>query len=631
MPRRLPVVVPWTRRLLPWALLALAALLAAAPGAFAEEPAWTTYHHDGARTGLDPDASSPIAPVRAWQSSDLGAPMWNQPVVLGSRAYVATVGDTVAALDTVTGAVVWEKSVGTPVPATALPCGDIYPTVGVVSTPVIDPVRRVLYLVADTWDGTTPHHELIGLALDSGEQVLRTAVDPPGVDPTTLLQRSALNLDEGYVVFGFGGNFGSCSRELAPVVAAPESGGAARFWQTNSSPPPATAGGVWATSGVAVDGSGPIYAATANPLPAQGEPATVYDYSDSVVALDLTSSFTANPATEPRAPLGWFEPSNWAELSNNDLDLGSAGTEPLPGNMLFQAGKDGHGYLIDRSTLTGAPGSPAAFEGEVCGGKGSFGGDAYANGVIYLPCTNGVQALAYDQATRSFTPLWKGPSDAFGSPIFAAGTVWVEATGGFSGGGTTVYGLDPATGQPRYTLAVTPIADHFGSPSAAGGRLFVATGPTVTAFRISEASTSAEPILRSGPAAPGSPRPSRVPMLLHTHLHVGPRGHVRIALRCLLTGGQCKGTITLRAKLSAVKRSHGKRVRQIIFVTLGHVRFNHRKGSFAVELKLARSARALLRRHQGKLALQVVLAAPPSKTVKRAATLTEAPPSARRR
>jgi outer membrane protein assembly factor BamB len=606
-----------------WAGLISLWLLAVPAAAFAE-PAWTTYHRDSARSGLDPDATSPVAPTLAWRSRDLGAPMWNQPVILGTRAYVATVGDQVFALDTTTGTVVWERSVGTPVPATALPCGDIYPTVGIVSTPVIDAATGILYVVADTWDGIAPHHELIGLTLATGEQVLRTPVDPPGVDPKTLLQRSALNLDDGYVVFGFGGNFGSCSPELAPVVAAPESGGVARFWQTNSVSPPATAGGVWATSGVAVDGSGPIYAATANPLPPEGETATVYDYSNSVVELDLANDFVANPSTEPRAPRGWFEPPNWIELSNNDLDLGSAGPELLPGNMLFQAGKDGRGYLIDRAKLSGAPASPAAFEGEVCGGHGSFGGDAYAGGVIYVPCTTGIQALAYDQAARTFAPLWRGPADAFGPPIVAGGSVWVAATGGFNGGGTTLYGLDPATGQPRYSLTVPPLTDHFGSPSAAGGRLLLATGFTVTAYRISAVPETLDPA--PGPALLPTPiagkRPSRVPTLLHTRLRVDRRGRVRIALRCLLRGGQCKGTITLRAKVLTTKLAEHRRVRHLSYATLGRARFNHAKGSFTVTLKLGPSARALLRRQHGRLALQVILAAPPSKTVKRAATLT---------
>jgi hypothetical protein len=117
----------------------------------------------------------------------------------------------------------------------------------------------------------------------------------------------------------------------------------------------------------------------------------------------------------------------------------------------------------------------------VCGGRPSFGGDAFAEGVIYVACTNGVQALAYDQTAGTFSALWKGPSDANGPPILSAGLVWVVATRG--GGGTKLYGLDRHTGGARYTETLpSPVADHFASPSAAGGRLFLATGSSVTAY-----------------------------------------------------------------------------------------------------------------------------------------------------
>src|SRR5271166_6521687 len=79
--------------------LAAAALLFVAGAAGAEEPAWTTFHHDAERTGGDPGAASPLTPTLAWQSPGLGAPIWGQPLVLGSRVYVATVGDGVYALD----------------------------------------------------------------------------------------------------------------------------------------------------------------------------------------------------------------------------------------------------------------------------------------------------------------------------------------------------------------------------------------------------------------------------------------------------------------------------------------------------------------------------------------------------
>src|SRR5437870_146681 len=55
------------------------------------EPTWTTYHRDPGRSGDDPDASAASAPVEAWHSRDLGAPIWGQPLILGSRVFVATV------------------------------------------------------------------------------------------------------------------------------------------------------------------------------------------------------------------------------------------------------------------------------------------------------------------------------------------------------------------------------------------------------------------------------------------------------------------------------------------------------------------------------------------------------------
>jgi hypothetical protein len=456
------------------------------------EPTWTTYHRDPGRSGDDPDAVEPIVPVKAWHSRNLGAPIWGQPLVLGSRVYVATVGDEIYALEASSGEVIWQKSVGTPVPSAQLPCGDIRPTVGIVGTPVIDTSTDAVYAVADTWDAAKKeaHHVLKGLNLTGGEEVLSTGVDPPGSDPKALLQRTALNLDMGKVVFGLGGNDGDCSDYRGAVVAAPENGGSPLYWQVPIAPPSSSGGAIWAPSGPAVDGEGTIYATTGNPDPPEGQRAKTYDYSDSVIKLNPSLSLIGN-----------FEPPNWEEESNNDLDLSSAGAELLPGGLLFQAGKDGVGYLIDEATMG------SVYSHKVCGGEGSFGGDAYAGGVIYIACTNGVQALAFNQAARTFTPLWQGPSDAFGPPIFSGGLVWSVATGGFEGGGTKLYGIDPSNGVPRYTETLpSPVADHFGSPSAAGGRLFVASGSSVTAYQIAQLTpptvTKVKP--NTGPVAGGT-------------------------------------------------------------------------------------------------------------------------------
>jgi outer membrane protein assembly factor BamB len=596
------------------ACLSLVLCSASAPLAQAE-PSWTTYHRDAQRSGNDPDATLPIEPVLAWQTGDLGAPIWSQPLVLGDRVYVATVGDVAYALEASTGRVLWEKSLGTPVPATDLPCGDVTPSVGVVGTPVIDPAKQTIYMVADTLNGQGEiEHLLKGLSLTNGEEVVSRSVDPPGADPKALLQRTALNLDEGNVVFGYGGNDGDCSDYRGTVVAAPENGGQPRFWQYKPAPPSSAGGAVWAPAGPSVDAAGNVYATTGNPDPPAGEPAITFDDSDSVVKLNLANDFVADPATELASALGWFEPPNWEEESNHDLDLSSAAAELLPGGLLFQAGKDGVGYLIDEATMES--GAPAVYSHPVCkehgGFPGSFGGDSFADGTLYIPCENGVQALAYSESAKTITPLWQGPEDAVGPPIVSAGLVWTIATGGFSGEGTKLYGLDPATGAPRYTEALpSPTIDHFASPSAAGGRLFVATGSSVTAYQVAQLPA---PDDHPQPESPASAQPSMAArksmaptLLLRTRLHTSRKDIVRLAMRCTLQAEPCRGVVFLRA---LIPHREGHRVTRTVIVPLASKHFGPARGDFTLSLKLGRPALVDLRRHHDRLTVGVTISSP---------------------
>lgn len=598
-----------------WLLASLlAAILASAlsPAAGAE-PMWTTYHHDAQRSGYDPEATQPIEPQLAWHSVDLGAPIWSQPLVLGDRVYVATVADEVYALEASSGKVVWQKSVGTPVPSDELPCGDIEPTVGVVGTPVINLELGALYVVADRWDQVTKtaEHRLLGLNLESGEEIVSTDVDPPGADPKALLQRTALNLDKGEVIFGYGGNDGDCSDYQGAVVAAPANGGTPHFWQYRPALPSLSGGAVWAPAGPAVGEEGDVYATTGNPDPPDNEHAETFDYSDSVVQLNLAQDFVAQPATEPASPFGWFEPPNWEEESNNDLDLSSAAAELLPGGLLFQAGKDGVGYLIDEATMDSD--HAAVFKAQVCKGDGSFGGDAFANGVLYIACTNGTQALAYNETARTFTALWQGPSDAFGPPIVSAGLVWTVATGGFKGGGTKLYGLEPSTGNPRYTETLpSPVIDHFASPSAAGGRLFVASGSSVTAYQVAQLpptpGSSTNPT--SAPTGSTMVKAEAPTLLLRTRLHASRAGIVHLALRCTIKSGSCKGAVAIRAILTMKRGSGRHRTFQTVLVLLASKSFDSRKGSFSLTMRLDRRAMTFLRRHHDHLNVQVRISAP---------------------
>jgi hypothetical protein len=220
-----------------------------------------------------------------------------------------------------------------------------------------------------------------------------------------------------------------------------------------------------------VDAEGHIYASTGNPVTGRAE---TYDYSDSVIRLEPSLSLS-----------GYFKPESWLVDSNHDTDLGSAGPELLPGGVLFQSGKNDIGYLIGEAGL--GSGAPALYSHRVCGGAGSFGGDAFAGGTIYVPCADGTRALAYNQAAHTFSELWQGPNEATGSPILSAGLVWVPATKFGGGAGNTLYGLEPSTGKAAHTLTLpSGVEDHFASPSAAAGRLFLATGESVSAYRIAQ-------------------------------------------------------------------------------------------------------------------------------------------------
>jgi outer membrane protein assembly factor BamB len=569
----------------------VAAVLVAVAGGSATaaaraEPSWPTYHRDAGRSGFDPDGTSPLVPSLAWQSPALGAPIYGQPLVLGSRVFAATVGDDLYELDAATGAVIWKQHAGTPVPSGQLPCGNITSTVGIVGTPVIDASRNEIFAVADTVEGSQVHHELVGYDLTSGAELLRTLVDPPGAEPKALLQRTALNLDGGRVVFGLGGNNGDCGTYRGTVVAAPEAGGPPAYWQVPVAVKSQSGGAVWGASGPVVDGEGRIVASTGNPNPPGGERATVYDYSDSLVELD--------PALNR---IGFFKPPSWEADSNNDTDLGSAGPELLPGGVLFQAGKNGTGYLISEAGM--GAGAEALFSHQVCGGSGSYGGDAYAAGVIYVACSSGVQALAYNAAPASFTSLWKGPSDAAGPPIVSAGLVWVIATHA-SVPGSKLYGLDPGSGVPRYTLTLpSPAVDHFASPSAAGGGLFVGGGSSLIAYRIAVPPPGTAPlgVPAGAPLTPSSsPRGRRgaAISLLGVRFAVSRSGRMVVKLACASWTSVCRGTITLRTAAAVVAR-RPRAGKSIIVLAGGH--FNIRGGHVqALTLRLGPRARRLLLR-----------------------------------
>jgi polyvinyl alcohol dehydrogenase (cytochrome) len=522
--------------------LASALLLLAAPSAVAD---WTTYHRDPARSGVDPSSTGSVPFAIAWASPTLGGAVYAEPLVFKGLVVVATENNDVYALNEATGQVMWHVGTGTPVPAAEIGslvgCGDISPTVGITSTPVIDPATNRVFVVADTWDGSkasTIQHRLFGFNLADGSPVTGSpvAVDPPGSDHAALLQRTALALDAGKVIVGYGGNDGDCGTYHGWLVAAPETGGALQSFGVSQS---SGGGAIWgAGDGAAVDGSGDIWAATGNGF---GPP---YDYQESVIKLDSNLNLLAS-----------WAPSNWQALDDGDTDLGSSEPLLLPGGLVFQIGKQGVGYLLSASS-PGGTGAPPRYQAQICGG-GSFGGDVYYAGAIYVTCTDGMHAVSLNASAQTFAPVpgWQVHSDAIGPPIVSGGLVWVAAWNA-----AKLYGLNPQTGSAVVTGS-TPGMEHFTTPAASDGKLFLATGRAVQAYAI------------ANPAGP-SPGPSPTPPTSGSQIPTcgcrGKRCRTRLALTIPRHSRVTRASVYLGRKRLASERGH--RLRRISFPSPAHRR-----------------------------------------------------------
>ncbi len=318
-------------------------------------------------------------PRLAWRSPTLDGNLFGEPLVYGNVVFVATENDTVYALSASNGTVIWSKHVGTAVNAYQLPCGDVDPVVGVTGTPVIDADRGEIFVVADeqTADGGASHH-LVGLDIQTGSVELDQIVDPPGSTPLTELQRTGLALDEGRVVFGFGGNDGDCGYYHGYVASVLETGGSVRYFEVDQANGDYQ-GAVWMGGGSpVVDAKGNVWASAGNgSVRSSGDP---YDDSDSV--LELTPDMSLEQ---------YFAPDSWASDNASDLDLGSTSPALLSDGLLLEVGKSGIGYLLRDASLGGIGGEVAS--AQVCPGVAD-GGDVVSGTVVYVPCASGVTAVA---------------------------------------------------------------------------------------------------------------------------------------------------------------------------------------------------------------------------------------------
>ncbi len=400
--------------------------------------------------------------------------MYAEPLYYNGYVFIATENNSVYALSATTGAIVWSTHLGTPADSLAPPyaCNgdgpDITPIIGITGTPVIDPTTGTIYVAALI---RNTGYVLFALNVHTGQEQWNASITASGFDYMPEEERGALALSNGLVYVPFGGYSYDCVQPgpIGWVFAMSTSGGVVSAYEV----PSGNEADVWTPEGVTVDSSGFVYIVTGNSYYN-----ATYNYGDSVIK--LTSNLTV---------VSYFAPSNWAYLGPADLDQDTTGATLLPDNLIFSIGKSGVGYLLNSSDLGGIGGQ--LYSAQVCGSVaagwpyGAWGSTSYANSIIYVPCGTGLNALKLEPgANPMFISLWNYTGIWAGPPIIAGDAVWtVDINSG------NFYALNPQTGSVLFQMSAGPV-EHFTTPSAGGGLVFLAANQTIYAINPSSSSSA---------------------------------------------------------------------------------------------------------------------------------------------
>jgi hypothetical protein len=259
--------------------------------------------------------------------------------------YAATMSNTVYAFDADVGSLLWKRSYnGTGRPThiqdtdDLLDCYNVTHNTGITGTPVIDAGSQTIYFVTHTLTNGAQQHALHAVDITTGEE-RRAAVqiNPSGFNSTYANQRPALALSQGVVYVAF-----ASYCDVGPYhgwVMAFDATSLARTAAVNVTPS-GSAAGIWmGGAGPAFDDLGNVYFATGN-----GSFNGTSNFGMSVLAF----------APRTLARRDYFTPSNYAALSDSDMDLASAGPTYIPdSDLIVNGGKGGTVYVLNRSSLGG--------------------------------------------------------------------------------------------------------------------------------------------------------------------------------------------------------------------------------------------------------------------------------------
>jgi hypothetical protein len=423
-------------------------------------------------------------------------------------AYVATQHDSVFAFDGDSyQASLWNVSFINPAAGiTTVPMSDYgcsgtgFTEIGIVSTPVIDPLAGTLYVLAKTLENGAYIYRLHALSVTTGADVLPPAVISASVptnkgtlqfNPAIQMQRPALLLENGTIYIGFGGNgcdtyayngwllaYSETSLQQVGAFATTPNGKQGAIWQ---------AGG-----GLAADTDGTIFLASGNGTFDASTGGS--DYGDSLIHL--------SPASSGLTVLDYFTPYDQQKLATNDLDLGSGGVILLPDqdtpplHELLGGGKEGTVYLVDRDNMgrynSGGDTQivqsiPHASSGELASVPAYWNGNVYISGSSdYIKAFSLSNDLLSPQPASQTSMLAgpgsvsitsEGPNEGIAWAIVhsSAATLYAFSASNL---GSVLYSSVQAKAQ-RDKLGNVP---KFVAPTVANGKVYVGGNSALTVY-----------------------------------------------------------------------------------------------------------------------------------------------------
>ena len=390
-------------------------------------PDITTYHDDIARDGLNAQETI-LTPtnVNSTQFGKIGLytvdgvvdaePLFLANLTAGGKQrnvlYVASENDSVYAFDADTGAQIWKTSIlgSNETASDNHNCGQITPTIGITSTPVIDRHQGpngTLFTVGMTRDSSGNYHQrLHALDLTTGAEIsgspTEIAATYPGsgdntsngnvvFDPAQYAERAALLLLNGNIYTAWTSH---CDARpyTGWIIAYSES--TLKQTQVLNVTPNGSEGSIWMTGdGLQADSSGNIYFLDANgtfdtTFASNGFPAN-RDFGNAMIKLSTNGTL---------AVADYFETYNTVTESSDDQDLGSGGSILLPDqtdsggtihHLIVGAGKDSNIYIANRDNM-GKFSSGNTVDSNIYQlvGSGGVGGSvfstpAFFNGTLY--------------------------------------------------------------------------------------------------------------------------------------------------------------------------------------------------------------------------------------------------------